>query len=172
MIRVETVSARLLQHRSVAIRFLGMRFAAWSLLLPLACALSACDAGAAVLGLGGNNGGIVIGGTGAGTSGDTLRFSVQPSSATAGNIITPAIQVVVRDSLGNVDSSFTKAITISIATNPVGGLLSGTTSAAPVNGIAQFGDLSIDKAGTGYALRASVSGAAPASSGSFDILAP
>ena len=129
-------------------RFLGMRHAPWFLLLPLAWALGACDAGPDVLGLGGNNGGIVIGGTGGGSRGDTLHFSVQPSNATAGNIITPAIQVVVR------------------------GLLSGTTSVAPVNGIAQFGDLTIDKAGTGYVLRASVSGAAAATSSSFDILAP
>ena|ERR671922_1845209 len=107
---------------------------------------------------------------GAGT--DSLSFAVQPSNATAGNIITPAIQVVARDSLGNVDSSFTAAITISIATNPVGGILSGTTSATPVNGIAQFGDLTIDKAGTGYVLRASASGAATASSSAFAILAP
>jgi hypothetical protein len=151
---------------------MDLRRVPWSLLLPLACALSACDPGPAVLGLGGNNGGIVISGGGGGAGEDSLRFSVQPSNATAGNIITPAIQVVVRDSIGNVDSSFTTAITISIGTNPVGGILSGTTSVAPVNGTALFGDLSIDKAGTGYVLRASASGAVTASSASFDILAP
>ena len=56
--------------------------------------------------------------------------------------------------------------------NPVGGILSGTTSVAPVNGIAQFGDLSISAAGTGYVLRASASGAVAVSSSPFDILAP
>ena len=152
-------------------RLLGMRHTPWSLLLPLACALSACDPGPAVLGLGGNNGSIVISGTG-GTGSGLLSFQVQPSNATAGNIITPAIQVIVRDSLGNTDSSFTTAITISISTNPVGGTLSGTASVAPVNGIAQFGDLSISSAGTGYVLRASASGATAATSSSFDILAP
>jgi len=142
-------------------------------LLLILCALGACDAGAGgPLGLGGNNGGLAIGGTGGGTGSDLLAFFVQPSNATAGNIITPSIQVVVRDSLGNVDSSFTAAVTITIDVNPVGGNLSGTTSAAPVNGIAQFGDLRIDTPGTGYVLRASATGVAPTSSSAFDILAP
>jgi len=152
-------------------RLLSMRHTRWSLLL-VACALGACDVGpGGPLGLGGN-GGIAIGGTGGGSGADTLGFAVQPSSATAGNIITPAIQVIVRDSLGNPDTSFTTAITITIGVNPSGGTLSGTASVAPVNGIAQFGDLTIDKAGTGYVLRASASGAVGASSNTFDILAP
>jgi len=149
-----------------------LRHTAW-LLVPLACALNACDEGpGGPLGLGGNNGGIAIGGTGGGTGAGILSFAVQPSSATAGNIITPPVQVTVRDSLGNVDTSFTAAITITLAVNPVGGILSGTTSVAPVNGIAQFGDLSISAAGTGYVLRASASGAVAVSSSPFDILAP
>ena len=152
-------------------RLLSMRHTRWSLLL-VACALGACDVGpGGPLGLGGN-GGIAIGGTGGGSGADTLGFAVQPSGATAGNIITPAIQVIVRDSLGNPDTSFTAAITITIGVNPSGGTLSGTASVAPVNGIAQFGDLTIDKAGTGYVLRASATGAVGASSNTFDILAP
>jgi len=149
-------------------RLLSMRHTRWSLLL-VACALGACEVGpGGPLGLGGN-GGIAIGGTGGGSGADALGFAVQPSSATAGNIITPAIQVIVRDSLGNPDTSFTAAITITIGVNPSGGALSGTASVAPVNGIAQFGDLTIDKAGTGYVLRASATGAGGASSNTFDI---
>ena len=95
-------------------RLFGMdvRHTRWSLLLSFACALSACDIGpGGPLGLGGNNPGIAIGGTGGGGA-RVLSFAVQPSTATAGNIITPPIQVVVSDSLGNVDSTFTAAITI------------------------------------------------------------
>src|SRR6266853_877028 len=91
-----------------------------------------------------SNGGLAIGGGGGGGTGpDALAFTVQPSSATAGNIITPAIQVLVRDSLGIPDSAFAGSITMSISVNPVGGRLSGTLSVAPVNGIALFvpGDL-------------------------------
>src|SRR5207302_1797468 len=84
--------------------------------------------------------------------GRVLSFSVQPSTATAGNIVTPPSQVLVSDSLGIVDSAFTAAITITIGVNPVGGNLSGTTSVTPVNGTAQFGDLRIDTPGTGYVL--------------------
>ena len=155
-------------------RLIGMhvRHTRWSLLLPFACALSACDIGpGGPLGLGGNNGGIAIGGTGGG-GGRVLSFSVQPSTATAGNIITPPVQVLVSDSLGIVDSTFTAAITITIGVNPVGGNLSGTTSVTPVNGTAQFGDLRIDTPGTGYVLRVGATGATAASSNSFNILAP
>src|SRR5437879_2363961 len=109
------------------------------------------------------------GGGGGGTGPDALAFTVQPSSATAGNIITPAIQVLVRDSLGRPDSAFAGNITMSISVNPVGGRLSGTLSVAPVNGIALFGDLVISTSGAGYVLQASAPGATSASSSSFTI---
>jgi hypothetical protein len=112
------------------------------------------------------------GGSGGGTGPDALAFLVQPSSATEGNIITPAIQVMVRDSLGRPDSAYVNGITIAINVNPVGGRLSGTLSIIPVNGIAVFGDLVIDQSGTGYVLRASGPGATSVSSASFTIFAP
>src|SRR5213079_2778422 len=111
-----------------------------------------------------SNGGLAIGGGGGGGSGpDALAFTVQPSSATAGNIITPAIQVLVRDSLGLPDSAFAGTITMSISVNPVGGRLSGTLSVAPVR------DLVISTSGAGYVLQASAPGATSASSSSFTI---
>ena len=120
-----------------------------------------------------SNGGLAIaGGGGGGTGPDALRFTVQPSGATAGNIITPAIQVTVFDSLGVPDSAFTNPITIAIGVNPVGGNLSGTLSVTPVNAIASFGDLVISNSGTGYTLVASTSGATSGSSASFTITAP
>ena len=119
------------------------------------------------------NGGFAIGGGGGGGTGpDRLAFTVQPSSATAGNIITPAMQVQVRDSLGNPDSSFASGITMSISVNPVGGRLSGSLTVAPVNGIAVFGDLVISQSGAGYVLQAAAPGASNASSTSFTIFAP
>jgi hypothetical protein len=114
--------------------------------------------------------GIAIGHTG-GTTSDVLVLKVQPSNVTAGNVITPAVQVQVQDTLGNVDSSFTASVTVAISTNPVGGKLSGTTSVAPVNGVALFGDLTIDKAGTAYTLSATAPGATGAVSASFDVIA-
>ncbi|HTD70956.1 MAG TPA: hypothetical protein VK647_10940 [Gemmatimonadales bacterium] len=120
-----------------------------------------------------SNGGIAIGGGGGGGTGpDALAFTVQPSNATAGDIITPAIQVLVRDSLGLPDSVFAGSITMGISVNPVGGRLSGTLSVAPVNGVALFGDLVIDLSGAGYVLQASAPGASSASSSSFTIFSP
>ena len=116
------------------------------------------------------NRGIAIGHTG-GTGTGLLAFRVQPRGVTAGNIMTPAVQVQIQDTLGNVDTSFTASVTIAIGTNPVGGRLSGTTSVAPVNGVALFGDLALDKAGTGYTLTASAPGATGATSASFDVIA-
>src|SRR3989454_4515791 len=81
-----------------------------------------CPQGERVLG----NGGFGIGSSGTPAT-DALSFTVQPSSAIATQIITPAIQVTVLDSLGNTDPNFTAAVTIAIRTNPVGGNLSGTT---------------------------------------------
>ena len=119
-----------------------------------------------------SNGGIAIaGGGGGGTGPDALRFNVQPGNAVAGNIITPAIQVTVFDSLGVPDSAFATPISIAIGVNPVGGNLTGTLSVTPVKAIASFGDLVISASGAGYTLVASAAGASSATSASFTITA-
>lgn len=119
-----------------------------------------------------SNGGLAIaGGGGGGTGPDALRFNVQPSNAVARNIITPAIQVTVFDSLGVPDSAFASPISIAIGVNPVGGNLSGTLSVTPVHAIASFGDLVISASGAGYTLVASAPGATSATSASFTITA-
>ena len=116
--------------------------------------------------------GISGGGNGNGGNGTSgLGFFVQPNSADVGQTITPAIEIVVRDSLGGTDSSFTGSVTISFASNPTGATLSGTTVRQPVNGIASFTNLAIDRAGT-YTLQASASGAVSVTSGAFTINAP
>ena len=139
-------------------------------LAPLAVALVALAAAGCFPGTEPLTRGIAIGTTG-GTATEVLVFRVQPSTATPGNVITPAVQVQVQDTLGNVDTSFTASVTVAIGTNPVGGRLSGTTSVTPVNGVALFGDLSIDRAGTGYTLSATAPGATGATSASFNVSA-
>jgi hypothetical protein len=114
------------------------------------------------------NRGLFIGSSG-GTAADVLSFNVQPSSVAAGNIMTPPVQVTVRDTLGNVDAAFNSPISVSIGSNPVGGNLSGSTSVTPVNGVASFGDLKIDKSGSGYTLSASATGATTTASSAFDV---
>src|SRR5207249_4566300 len=99
----------------------------------------------------------------------TLGFTVQPSSAAAGATISPAVQVTARDAQGNTATAFAGTVTLGIGINPAGGTLSGTTRAAPVNGVATFSNLSIDQPGTGYTLTADASGLAQATSDAFNI---
>ena len=97
-----------------------------------------------------------------------LGFFVQPNSANVGQVITPPVQVVTRDSLGGVDSSFTGTITVALASNSTGASLSGTTGVRPTNGIASFPNLAVDKVGA-YTLTATASGAATVVSSAFSI---
>ena len=130
----------------------------------LAVLVSGCigGTGSGLVGIAGGNGG-----NGSNTA-PVLGFFVQPNSANVGQTISPPVEVVARDSLGNISSSFTGAITIGFASNPTGANLSGTTVVRPVNGIASFGNLAITKAGT-YTLQASASGADAVTSGAFSI---
>jgi len=102
----------------------------------------------------------------------TIGFTAQPSSAAAGATISPAVQVTARDAQGNTATAFAGTVTLGIGINPAGGTLSGTTSAAPVNGVATFSNLSIDKPGTGYTLTADATGLAQATSDAFNITPP
>jgi hypothetical protein len=125
--------------------------------------------------IGGQGSGLVGNAGGDGANGSNsppvLGFFVQPNSADVGQVITPPVEVLARDSVGGIDSSFTGSITISLASNSTGASLSGTTVARPVNGIASFSNLAIDKAGT-YTLQAGTSGATSVVSGTFTINAP
>src|SRR5258708_7884958 len=90
----------------------------------------------------------------------------------AGNIITPAVQVVVLDSLRRPDSAYTNALAMTFAVNNVGARLSGTLSVVPVNGVASFGDLVVDKSAAGFILQVSGSGALSKTSTPFTIFTP
>ncbi len=120
-----------------------------------------------------SNGGLVISGGGGGGSGpDALFFLVQPNDATAGNIITPAVQIEVLDSLRRPDTAYTNSISMTFAVNNVGARLSGTLSVVPVNGIASFGDLVVDKSASGFILQAAGAGALSKTSTPFTIFSP
>ena len=100
-----------------------------------------------------------------------LRFSVQPSDATAGVNISPAIRVQVVDVFGNLVTSATDSIDMAIGANPGGGTLNGTTTVSAVGGTAVFSDLNIQQAGVGYTLTASSGTLTSATSAAFDITA-
>ena len=60
-------------------------------------------------------------------------------------------------------------VTVSIATNPGGGKLTGTTTVISSNAVAAFGNLQIDTAGVGYALAANAPGFGSATSSLFTV---
>ncbi len=101
-----------------------------------------------------------------------LEFSVEPTSRTAGSPITPAVQVAVRDALGNLAASSPVDVAMAIlpGSGEPGATLSGTTTITAVGGVATFPDLSIDKDTTGYRLQASSGSLTPDTSASFSIV--
>ena len=99
-----------------------------------------------------------------------LAFAQQPTTTVLGQTISPAVTVRVEDVAGNLISTDTRNITLVIGNNPGASTLGGTTSSAAVGGVATFGTLSLNHAGTGYTLAASSSPALTgATSSAFDI---
>ena len=101
-----------------------------------------------------------------------LVVTVQPGSVTAGSPIAPAVEVHALDLLGNLATGFDGDVTVAISsgTGTPGATLGGPITVAVVNGVATFGGLSIDKAGTGYILSATAGGLSDATTAAFDIM--
>ena len=93
----------------------------------------------------------------------------QPSETVATAVMSPAVAVSVQDSFGNPVTSSAAPISVGIDTNPSSGTLSGTFTVNAVNGVATFGDLSIDRAGSGYTLATFSTGLSGATSGGFNV---
>jgi hypothetical protein len=98
-----------------------------------------------------------------------LAFDQQPTNATGGSAVTPAVTVQVLDANNNVVGDAAAPITVAIGNNPASGTLSGTLTTNAVNGVATFVALSIDKVGTGYTLAATSTGLTSATSNAFNI---
>ena len=96
-----------------------------------------------------------------------VAFIVQPSLTAPGAVISPPVQVELRDANGNRVST-DQGVRIKIGANPGGGQLSGTTTVNTVNGVATFSDLSINSPGEGYSLIA-LAGTVGPGSARFDI---
>lgn len=97
----------------------------------------------------------------------TLSFVTQPGNTVAGDAISPAVQVSVRDAQGNLVAA-PIAVTMSIANNPGGATLGGTTTINSSGGTATFANLTLDLAGDGYTLQASGAGLT-ATSAAFNV---
>jgi hypothetical protein len=90
-----------------------------------------------------------------------LVFTVPPSNTRAGATIQPPVQVTAYDAVGNQATNFVGSVLVAIGHNGgllVPGTLSGGGPVAAVNGVATFSNLSIDVAGTGYTLIATIIG--------------
>src|SRR5438093_11384543 len=92
-----------------------------------------------------------------------------PPDGTAGEALSPAVQVSALDSAGNVDTSFQVAVTVTLGANPGRATLAGTRTVEAVRGVATFADLSLNKASNGYTLVATAPGARGVTSPQFDI---
>jgi adhesin/invasin len=98
-----------------------------------------------------------------------LAFITQPSNAAGGTVIAPPVRVQIQDSSSQPVNLSGIAILITLSEGT--GTLSGTTvQLTDANGIATFGDLSIDLAGS-KRLRALGSAQTSADSGQFQISA-
>jgi hypothetical protein len=97
-----------------------------------------------------------------------LAFATQPADAAAGATLAP-IRVAVQDEVGSTVTTSTASVTLSLDRNPGGATLSGTRTVTASGGVATFSNLRIDKAGSGYTLRATSGSLSPAISNQFDI---
>ena len=101
-----------------------------------------------------------------------LLFLQQPTNGTAGTALSPAVTVEVLDAGGNLVTSDNNSVTLTIATGPGGFDGISTITATFSNGVATFGNLIFDTAGTGYTLGATDAGdGLTATSSSFNIVA-
>jgi len=99
-----------------------------------------------------------------------LRFVVQPpATAFTNEPFDPQPVVRVEDNAGNLAINYDFPVYIGLANNPPAGQLGGTLSVEPVNGLATFTDLYLDKAGAGYRLIATSGGLYPARSEFFSV---
>ena len=100
-----------------------------------------------------------------------LAFIVQPSDATAGTAINPDVAVAIQDRSGNLVTSATDVVRLTVDSNASGGSLAGTASVPAVNGVATFSNVRIVTAGRGYTLKAASTGLAAETSAQFAIAA-
>jgi hypothetical protein len=100
-----------------------------------------------------------------------LQFDQQPSASSEGFPIKPAVKVGVYDVNGNNVGVLDPGTPVSlflIAGTP-GAMLGGATTVTSTVGEAEFDDLDVQTAGTGYRLTAVAGDLTPAASNTFDI---
>ncbi len=91
-----------------------------------------------------------------------LVFFQQPGNSTAGVPFAPPLQVLLFDRFNNLATNdSTDVVTLSLAANPGGGTLLGSTSGTANAGVVTFPNVAVDKAAVGYTLAAHLSNTVP-----------
>src|SRR5207245_10394911 len=98
-----------------------------------------------------------------------LVFGTQPGTITGGKSFSPAVKVRALDGLGNLATTFTGQVTVTL-NSPGSGTLSGTTTVAATGGVANFFSLSVNVAASGYTLTAAAAGLPNVESIAFDVI--
>lgn len=98
-----------------------------------------------------------------------LRFTVQPPNPTLNTAFSPSVQVSAIDSIGNVVTGFTSNITVALSTNPTSATLGGTLTQAAVSGVSTFNDLTLNRSGKDFTLRATSTGLTAVTSNAFTL---
>ena len=100
-----------------------------------------------------------------------LAFTQQPTEVSAGGRFAPGVAISILDADGDVVAASSAEVSLAIASNRGGGTLDGRTTVAASHGVANFTDLSIDRAATRYTLSAAMTGVRTVTSGRFDVVA-
>ena len=102
-----------------------------------------------------------------------LQFLVHPAAVTAGASFSPTVQVAIQDFYRNtVTSAAPASIVLAMSSNGYGAILSGSTTAQSVSGVASFPGISIDRPGAGYGLSATLTGVQRGFTNPFNVVLP
>ena len=82
------------------------------------------------------------------------------------------LTVSTEDVFGNVATTFSGSVTVTLANNAVPGAMGGTTTVPAVQGVASFASLSITTAGTGYTIQVSSEGLTSTTTGPVNVTPP
>ena len=96
----------------------------------------------------------------------SLDVQTQPTSVTAGDTFGLTIDI---DEAGALDANFNGPVTVTLANNPGGSTLGGTTTVTAVNGVATFSDLTLNNAGNDYTLLVESNALTPTPTGGINV---
>lgn len=98
-----------------------------------------------------------------------MAFFVQPSESFLGTAISPSVVVRALNSFGDVAGGYTANVTLALSTNETGATLGGTVTQAAVAGVATFNNITLNRSGEGFKLRATSGSVSAGVSDAFNL---